>query len=173
VLRRKRIITAFLGAIAILATMFTADASVASAHGPRMASADRSNVAMAGEPGPLRIESLYSHRCLDRRFPDGYVFGAACSQSDYSEYWVFWNGGFIKNMGSGECLNAGPAGGVLVTSGCDARVKSQLWTQTGSIITLTHSNICLHVVLGTSDDLYASPCNEVSEVTKRWSVTYW
>lgn len=168
-LRKRRITIVFLGVLTVLATVLVANTSVASADVSNTASASGSSVAMPGEPGPFRIASLYSGRCLR---DEGYVFGSACSASDFTQRWIFWNGGWIKNQSTGRCIRAGNVR--VWTESCNASNQRQLWTQTGSIIKLTNAYICLHVVLGTAENIEVGPCDQIAGTnTKFWSVTYW
>jgi hypothetical protein len=168
VLRRKKIAIVFLSVLTVLATLLV-EPRIASADASHTASVDGSNVAMLGEPGPFRIESLYSRRCLR---DEGYVFGFECSSTDFTQRWIFWNGGWIKNQATNRCIRAGNQ--LVWTEACDASNQRQLWTQVGSIIKLTNAFVCLHVVLGTAENIEVDPCDQIiGGNTHFWSVTYW
>lgn len=169
-MRRKRIAAVFISVLTVLAALLVSNANIASAGESSTASVGGSNVALAGEPGPFKIQNRYSGFCLRDDGP--YVVAKRCSATDGLQRWIFWNGGWVKNQYTGRCMRAGSTR--VWTETCNAGNQRQLWTQTGAIIKLTNAYTCLHVVLGTAEDVRVNVCDQIwGPDTRYWSVTYW
>ncbi|MFI0483835.1 ricin-type beta-trefoil lectin domain protein [Actinomadura sp. 9N215] len=80
---------------------------------------------MVGEPGPYQVRSRQTGRCLDTD-RSGAAYYSSCNVSDGGQRWIIWNGGWVKNQVTGDCLTARNPSNASVTRDC-AHVNTQYW----------------------------------------------
>lgn len=115
---RGQIVTLVAGLGMVAAVLPGSLPAVAKEAGPA------AEVQVTGEPGPYRIRSNASARCLDSN-SKGEVYTNVCGAGNRYQKWIIWNGGFTKNQATGRCLVT--YGADVRTAPCDATKSFQYW----------------------------------------------